>query len=397
MPELYYKFIDWKAKGWLFFGAMPEWLLMLVASLIPIGIILAVFPGIFAFTTLAERKILGRIQNRYGPNRVGPVGLLQPIADGLKMVIKEDIIPKRADKLLHFLAPVAFCIPVLLIYAVLPFGKNIIPADLDIGVLFVFAIGSGTTLAVFAAGWSGRNKYSLLGAMRGVAQMISYEIPLILSVMTVIMVVGSLSTTKIVEAQTGGITSWFVFTPWGFVGFLIFTLAAIAEAARSPFDIPEAESEIIAGYHTEYSGFKWAVLQMAEYLSAIAMAGVGAALFLGGWSGPGVNIPYVGVALSIFYFIAKMMGIVLIMIWIRGTWPRLRVDQLMALAWKLLLPLSLFNIFVAGAWYYAKQHGHNFGAWIGSAVVLLLAYFLLSRFTQQASIEKRTYKFARLS
>jgi NADH-quinone oxidoreductase subunit H len=396
MPELYNKFVEWKTEGFLFFESLPDFVLMLIAALVPIGIILVVFPGIFAYTVLAERKILGRIQNRYGPNRVGPVGLLQPIADGIKILFKEDIVPKHADKLLHFLAPVAFCIPVLLIYAVLPFGKGIIPADLDIGVLFIFAIGSATTLAIFAAGWSGRNKYSLLGALRGVAQMISYELPLVLSTITVIMIVGSLSTMKIVEAQTGSVWNWFVFTPWGFVGFVIFTLTAIAEAARSPFDIPEAESEIIAGYHTEYSGFKWAILQLAEYLSAIAMAGLGATLFLGGWSGPGVDIPIVGTALSIVYFLVKMMAIVLVMIWIRGTWPRLRVDQLMEFTWKLLLPLSLLNIFVAGAWFFVSRSGRGVAAWVGSAVVLALAYLLLSRFTGKTTLEKRTYKFARL-
>jgi NADH-quinone oxidoreductase subunit H len=397
MPELYNKFIEWKSQNVLFFGGIPDFVLMLIAALVPIVIILAVFPGIFAYTVLAERKILGRIQNRYGPNRVGPVGLLQPIADGVKILFKEDIVPKHADKLLHFLAPVGFCIPVLLIYAVLPFGKGIIPADLDIGVLFIFAIGSASTLAIFAAGWSGRNKYSLLGALRGVAQMVSYEIPLVLSVITVVMVAGSLGTMKIVEAQTGAIWNWFIFTPWGFVGFVIFTLTAIAEAARSPFDIPEAESEIIAGYHTEYSGFKWAILQLAEYLSAIAMAGLGATLFLGGWSGPGVDIPYVGTTLSIVYFLVKMMAIVLVMIWIRGTWPRLRVDQLMEFSWKLLLPLSLLNIFVAGAWYFVSQSGRGAVAWIGSAIVLLAAYFLLSRYTGKTTLEKRTYKFARIS
>lgn len=397
MPELYNKLMEWKSQNVLFFGGVPDFVLMLIAALVPIVIILAVFPGIFAYTVLAERKILGRIQNRYGPNRVGPVGLLQPIADGVKILFKEDIVPKHADKLLHFLAPVAFCIPVLLIYAVLPFGKGIIPANLDIGVLFIFAIGSASTLAVFAAGWSGRNKYSLLGALRGVAQMVSYEIPLVLSVITVVMVAGSLGTMKIVEAQTGSIWNWFIFTPWGFVGFVIFTLTAIAEAARSPFDIPEAESEIIAGYHTEYSGFKWAVLQLAEYLSAIAMAGLGATLFLGGWSGPGVDIPYVGTALSIVYFLVKMMAIVLVMIWIRGTWPRLRVDQLMEFTWKLLLPLSLLNIFVAGAWYFVSQSGRGVVAWLGSAIVLLAAYFLLSRYTGKTTLEKRTYRFARIS
>jgi NADH-quinone oxidoreductase subunit H len=401
MPELYQKFVEWKASGVWWIGGAPDWLLLTIAALIPIAVILVVFPLIFAFTTLAERKILGRVQNRYGPNRVGPYGLLQPIADGLKMLCKEDIVPARADKLLHFVAPVAICGPVLLIYAVLPYGKDFVPADLGIGVLFIFAIGSASTLAVFAAGWSGRNKYSLLGAMRAVAQMISYEIPLVLSVITVVMIVGSMQTTEIVNAQASGtfwnVSRWFVWTPWGFVGFLIFTFAAMAEAGRPPFDLPEAESEIIAGYHTEYSGFKWAILQMAEYLATIAMAGVGATIFLGGWTGPGTNIPYLGSVLSILYFLAKMMMIVLLLIWIRGTWPRIRVDQLMGFAWKMLLPLSLFNIFVAGVWYYLHKNDMTCRAWFGSAVLLLAAYLILSRFTEKTTLEKRSYKYAQFA
>ena len=401
MQELFNKLMEWKAQNagfWgIHIGSWPEWLLLTIAILVPVALILAIFPLIFALTTLAERKILGRIQNRYGPNRVGPYGLLQPFADGLKLLLKEDIVPDRSDKILHFLAPLAMIVPVFLIYAVLPVGKDLIPADLGIGLLFIFAVGSASTLAVFAAGWSGHNKYSLLGAMRAVAQMVSYEVPLVLSVISVVMIVGSLQTTAIVAKQSQSIFHWFIFTPWGFVGFLIFTLAAIAEANRSPFDLPEAESELIAGFHTEYSGFKWAILQMAEYLSAMAMSAVGATLFLGGWTGPGVNLPYVGIVLSIVYFLAKMMAVVLLMIWMRGTWPRLRVDQLMGFAWKLLLPLSLLNIFVAGAWYYAKNSGYAVVGWFGAAAVLALSYFLLSRAVNKTTLEKRTYKYAELT
>ena len=225
----------------------------LISAVISITGIISVFASLFAVTTVLERKGLGRIQNRLGPNRVGPFGFLQPAADGIKALIKEDIVPRAADKVVHFLAPLMVVIPAFLVYAVLPIGRNMVLVDYDAGVLFFFAIGASTELSVFMAGWSSRNKYSLLGAMRAIAQMISYEIPLILSAVTVIMIVGSLSTVKIVEAQAGyhsmGLANWFVFTPWGFAGFLLFMIAATAETNRSPFDLPEGESEIIAGYY----------------------------------------------------------------------------------------------------------------------------------------------------
>src|SRR6202522_1276167 len=220
--------------------------------------IIATFPGLFAITVLLERKGLGRMQNRYGPNRVGPYGLFQPIADGIKSLTKEDIVPLSADAVVHFLAPVLLVVVVFMGYAVLPIGRNMTLLDMDAGLLFFFAIGTASELSVFMAGWSSRNKYSLLGAMRAVAQMISYEVPLLLSSIAVIMAAGSLSTVEIVEKQAGfsGIfPHWYVLTPGGFVGFILFMIAATAETNRSPFDLPEGESEIIAGYYIEYSGF----------------------------------------------------------------------------------------------------------------------------------------------
>src|SRR6185503_10720582 len=259
-------------------GLFPEPWQYAVSSIISIAALIGVFASLFAVTTVFERKGLGRIQNRYGPNRVGPFGFLQPAADGIKALIKEDVVPRAADKVVHFLAPLMVVVPAFLVYAVLPIGRNMVLVDYDAGVLFFFAIGAATELSVFMAGWSSRNKYSLLGAMRAIAQMISYEIPLILSAVTVIMIVGSLSTVKIVEAQAGyhalGLPNWFVLTPWGAAGFILFMIAATAESNRSPFDLPEGESEIIAGYYIEYSGFKFALFFLGEYMGMFAISGL---------------------------------------------------------------------------------------------------------------------------
>src|SRR5260370_12824107 len=243
-------------KHWLVDFAPVGWQ-PLVSALISVAAIVIVFATLFAITTVLERKGLGRIQNRYGPNRVGPFGIFQPVADGLKAMTKEDIVPRAADKVVHFIAPLVLVIPVFLALSVVPVGRNMVGLDIDAGVLFFFAVGAATELSVFMAGWSSRNKYSLLGAMRSIAQMISYEVPLILSAVTVIMIAGSLSTEKIVGAQAGYarvLPNWFVFTPWGLAGFVLFMIAAAAESNRSPFDLPEGESEIIAGSYIEDSG-----------------------------------------------------------------------------------------------------------------------------------------------
>src|SRR5438552_12536529 len=225
------------SKHWLTGFAPAQWQ-PLASALLSVAAIIVVFAGLFALTTVLERKGLGRIQNRYGPNRVGPFGILQPLADAVKAIIKEDIVPRTADNVVHFLAPLVLVGPVFLALAVVPMGRNLVAIDLDAGVLFFFAVGAATELSVFMAGWSSRNKYSLLGAMRAIAQMISYEVPLIISSITVVMVVGSLSTVKIVEAQadySGQLPHWHVFTPWGFAGFVLFLIAAMAESNRWPF------------------------------------------------------------------------------------------------------------------------------------------------------------------
>src|SRR3954471_24553176 len=232
-------------------SSFPEQIRPLVSILCSIVPIVAVFPGLFALTTLLERKGLGRIQNRYGPNRVGWFGILQPLADGIKMLTKEDIVPRAADRVVHFLAPLVLLVAVLLSFSVLPYGRHMVPIDLDAGLLFFFAVGASSELAVFMAGGASRNKYSLLGAMRAIAQMISYEVPLVLSAIPVVMLTGTLSVASIVDAQaqfSHGIAGWNLFTPWGLAGGVLFLIAATAESNRTPFDIPEAESEIIAGY-----------------------------------------------------------------------------------------------------------------------------------------------------
>src|SRR5215510_14048169 len=364
----------------------------LVSALISVAMIIFVFASLFALTTVLERKGLGRIQNRYGPNRVGPYGVLQPVADGLKALTKEDIVPRSADQVVHFLAPLVLVVPVFLALAVVPVGRNMAAIDFDAGVLFFFAVGAATELSVFMAGWSSRNKYSLLGAMRAIAQMISYEIPLILSAVTVIMVVGSLSTVEIVDAQagfSGWVPHWFVFTPWGFAGFILFMIAATAESNRSPFDLPEGESEIIAGYYIEYSGFKFALFFLGEYLGLFAISGLGITLFLGGWHAP---LPFLEWFPSWGWFFAKLFALVAVFIWIRGTLPRLRMDQLMNFAWKLMLPMALLNLVSAAVWYFM---GPGVDRWIASAVLVFGPYVVVARaLFHKQHIGKRKYRYA---
>src|SRR6266404_5808302 len=366
-----------------------RWLISALCSIVPITI---VFPLLFAITTLIERKGLGRIQNRYGPNRVGPYGLFRPIADGINMLIKEDIVPWAADRVVHFLAPVALLVPVLLAFSVLPYGRNMAPIDMDGGVVFFFAVGAATELAVFMAGWSSRNKYSLLGAVRAIAQMISYEVPLILSAVTVIMMVGSLSTVKIVEAQagySGWLPDWYVFTPWGFAGFILFMIAAMAESNRSPFDLPEGESEIIAGYYIEYSGFKFALFFLGEYIGMFAVSGLGITLFLGGWHAPFEFLTWVP---SYFWFFGKLLALIAVFIWVRGTLPRLRMDQLMNFAWKFMLPMALINLVTAGIWHFLEP---GISRWLICSFLVLGPYIMLARgLLQGSNVGKRIYRYA---
>jgi NADH-quinone oxidoreductase subunit H len=362
------------------------------SMLVSAAAIVGLFAGLFALTTILERKGLGRIQNRYGPNRVGPMGLLQPLADGVKSLTKEDLVPRAADRVIHFIAPLVLVGPVFVALAVIPMGRNLVAIDLDAGVLFFLAVGAATELSVFMAGWSSRNKYSMIGAMRAIAQMISYEVPLILSAITVVMAVGSLSTVAIVEAQAGysaGIPNWHLLTPWGMAGFVLFLIAALAESNRSPFDLPEGESEIIAGYYIEYSGFKFALFFLGEYIGMFAISGMAVTLFLGGWHAPAAFLNWLP---SYLWFFGKLMALICLFIWIRGTLPRLRMDQLMNFAWKFMIPLALVNIVSAGCWRYIQP---GLGRWFACSLVVVIPTFVLARgLSNHGKIQKRVYLYA---
>lgn len=365
-----------------------------ISAVLSIGAILAVFPMIFALTTVIERKALGRIQNRPGPNRVGPAGFLQFAADGIKSLTKEDIVPRAADAIVHFLAPLVVVVPPLLAMAVLPVGRNMVALDLpETGLLFFLMVGTAVELGVFMAGWSSHNKYSLLGAMRALAQLLSYELPLLLSTVSVVMLTGSLSLSAIIAQQAGvhaGVfLGWNVFTPWGAIGAVLFFIAALAEANRSPFDLPEAESEIVAGYFTEYSGFKFALFFLGEYLGLFAVSGLGITLFLGGWLPPLTFLSWIPSWLWFFGKLAALMGI---FIWLRGTLPRLRMDQLMRFAWQFLLPMSLINLLVAALWQYSSPWPYLL-RWIPALVLFGVPYFLYHRAFLRRH-PPRTYRYA---
>ena len=377
-------------------GWLPDPWRWIAGSLVAIVALVIVFASLFAMLTLVERKVLGRVQNRPGPNRVGPFGLFQPLADGLKMLTKEDIVPQSADRVLHTLAPIALLAFSILTLGVIPYGRNLVPLDLDAGVLYFFAAGAATELAVFMAGWASRNKYSLLAAMRALAQLISYELPLLLSIVPVIMMAGTLSTSGIVAVQEGWkwgfVPHWHVFTPWGFAGFVIFFISALAESNRSPFDLPEAESELIAGHLTEYSGFKYALFFMAEYFGMCALSGMGVTLFLGGWQAP---LPFLEFIPSYVWFAVKLLTLLLAFIWIRATFPRLRIDQLTRLAWKFLVPLALLNLGTVAFWSLTYQ-------WTGAlqlvrwavSIALVIGPFMLMGRRLSGNVGPRTYRYA---
>jgi NADH-quinone oxidoreductase subunit H len=378
-------------KHWIV-SLLPAVLQPVTGVVLSVVAIVCVFPALFAISVLLERKGLGRMQNRIGPNRVGPLGILQPVADGIKSLTKEDIVPTNADAVVHFMAPVFLVVVVFMGYAVLPMGRNMTLVKMDAALLFYFAMGASTELAVFMAGWSSRNKYSLLGAMRAVAQMISYEVPLLLSSVSVVMITGSLSLDKIVEAQnqyTWGLPHWYIFTPWGCAAFVMFAIAATAETNRSPFDLPEGESELVAGYFTEYSGFKFAEFFLGEYVGMLSISGLGTTLFLGGWSAP---LQVLGFVPSWIWFFSKVMLSICVMIWMRGTLPRLRQDQLMNFAWKFVLPFTLLILVDVVVW---RFMGEGWLRWIVCSAILLIAYVSIGRSEMlRKKIGPRSYRYA---
>jgi NADH-quinone oxidoreductase subunit H len=346
--------------------------------------------GGFAYLTLYERKALARIQSRIGPNRAGPWGILQPIADAVKLIFKEELTPAKADKLIFTLAPVITVVPAVIITAVVPWGPsldifgyhlNMYIADINVGVLYIMSIASIAVYGIVLAGWSSNNKYAMMGGLRSTAQMISYEIALGLSFVSAILLAGSMRMLDIVSAQGG---YWFHFIPKWFVmlqpvGTGIFLIATLAEVNRAPFDMPEAEQELTAGYHTEYSGMKFALLFMAEYTKMIAISAIGATIFFGGYNGPFVDkFPWLGP----IYIFVKIIILLFGMIWVRATFPRIRYDRLMAFGWKVLLPLSLALVFITAAGIIlAQQVDSHFIIFIPLASLLVagLAVALIDR------------------
>ena len=311
---------------------LPCWLSFLVAGLVIILILVnAVLLGAAGFSWL-ERRLIGKFQNRLGPNRWGPFGLLQPIADLIKLLFKEDLTPGTADRIVFFLVPIGMVAPVILMMAVVPFAKDTALANLNVGVLYILAVTSVTSIAIFMAGWSSNNRFALFGAARGVAVLISYEVPVVISLLGVVMVAGSMSLADVITAQT---LPFIIVQP---LAFFVFVAGTTAELNRTPFDMAEAESELIAGYHTEYSGIKFAMIQAAEFGGVMAGSAVITTLFLSGWEGP------VDQWLGWLWFLLKTIAVATIFIWVRATFPRLRIDQLLAFAWKFLLPASLINL-----------------------------------------------------
>jgi NADH-quinone oxidoreductase subunit H len=338
----------------------------LLWSLLKVAVITVVMLMGVAYTVLLERKLVGRIQNRWGPSRVGPFGLLQPLVDGAKSFLKEDLIPSGVYKPLYLLAPIIALGSALISISVIPFGEpGVGPGGVDlfeisnvnIGLLVILGITSISVYGIALAGWSSNNKYSLLGSLRSSAQMISYELALGLSLVGVVMRAGSLNLRVIVEQQaTMGFATWNIFGGMQFLAFFIYLIAAYAETNRSPFDLPEAESELTGGYHTEYSSMKFAMFFMAEYANMINVGCVATLLFLGGWTSPFgklIDQPeniYVHALFPVFWFVAKVFCFLFLYVWVRGTLPRFRYDQLMNFGWRILMPLAILNIVGTSLW-----------------------------------------------
>lgn len=326
---------------------------MIFVSVAKVAVVLGVVLTCCAYATYMERKVLARLQQRIGPYYAGPYGLLQPIADAIKLIFKEDLVPDAAEKTIYGLAPVISFVPAILVFSVVPFSNDFslfgiemtgVISDLNIGVLFVFAITSLGVYGIILAGWSSGSKYSLLGGLRSSAQMISYEISYGLSIVGIIILANTLSLTEIVAAQATDdsiffFKNWFIFKQP--LGFVLFIICAIAETNRTPFDLPEAESELVGGYHTEYSSLRFSLFFIAEYAGMIGVACIAATLFFGGWQGPFLPPPV--------WLLIKVFVVMFVYIWLRGTLPRFRYDQLMNFGWKILFPLAIFNTMLTGA------------------------------------------------
>lgn len=386
--------------------SLPDWLIVLIAHVITITVIMLAAAFTMMIQVWFERRTIARMQDRIGPNRTGPFGLLQSIADGVKMFTKEDVVPLTADKWVHLFAPVVAVAPVMLMFAVVPWARGVVPSEFGSSVLFVVAVSSISAIGLMMAGWASNNKFALLGALRAVAQLISYEIPAVLALLSVVLMTGTMSLAVLPELQSGvpllgasilcsdancspllwsdtpsiirAIPSqsfdlglgWFVFTPIGLLGFVIFFICVLAEGERTPFDIPEADSEIVAGHTTEYSGMKFALFYLGQFVLNFVLSMITAIVFLGGWQGPGVAAlanagenwsGWAAGLLSLVYMLLKTWALFFVMVWVRGALPRLRIDQLMDFAWKLLLPLTLVNLLSAALWVGLTQWGEPEG------------------------------------
>jgi len=328
------EFYLWAKNLWLSFGLQPVFLDIIIQLLVVIAVAaFLVFNALFII--YYDRKVAAKFQVRYGPNRVGYKGILQTVADTIKLLIKEDINPDKVDKVIFMLAPFLVFIPAFMVFLVIPFGKGLIPADLNIGILYVLAITGLSVIGILSAGWASNNKYSLIGGLRSAAQIVSYEIPMVLAILAILILAGSLKMGDIVNAQSS-ISKWFIFLQP--VGFLIFLIAGNAEINRAPFDLPEAESELVSGFITEYSALKFAFFFLAEYTNLFLTSAIATTLFLGGWQGP--FLP------SFVWFIIKVYLVVTFLMWIRWTFPRIRVDQLMEFSWKYLIPIAFLNLII---------------------------------------------------
>lgn len=326
-------------------GVIPEWIGYTIITLVFAAILVGLGALVPIVMVWGERKVSADIQDRIGPNRVGPWGLVQTIADAAKLLTKENITPQRADKFLHLLAPILIFAGVFTPMVALPFASGLAVANLDVGVLFVFGIASFAVIAMIMAGWASNNKWSLLGGIRAAAQIISYEIPNGLALLTALVLLGTLNLNEISAAQSGGIWTWTVFrSPFTFAAFFLYIVSSFAEANRTPFDLPEAESELVSGYHTEYSGMRWAMFMMSEYIELFVIMAVMVIAFFGGWASAFPGEPMFG---GVFWFLGKVAVFMYVAIWVRWTLPRLRVDQLMYTGWKVLIPFGFVTLFGA--------------------------------------------------
>lgn len=354
-----HSFADWIVDNLRFMQTIPPEYAYLIIMVVVSGLLLLVFVApVAGVLTYVERRVAGKMQSRIGPNRVGPQGVLQFVADGVKLILKEDIIPAAADRSLFRLAPYIVFVGSFLTFVTLPFSQKLIAADLNIGILYIFAVSSLVVVGIIMSGWASNNKWSLLGGMRAAAQIVSYEVPQCLSVLTIILLTGTLSMQGIIKAQGWAPQNWFLFhNPFAFIAFFVYFVSAVAECNRIPFDIPEAESELVSGYNTEYSGFRFGLFFLAEFANVYVISAVAVTLFLGGWHTPfhlptrvwGLLPSAVNIA-GLVTFLIKAFILVFVVMWLRWTLPRLRVDQLMAVSWKYLVPIAFFNLVGTAVW-----------------------------------------------